>query len=116
MSENGYDIPEPTDVDDAEAPDDRHIVDTAFLVYITEEGTAVATPDISAAAEMAMKRSATLDDMGRACAEVGQDVLSIKTAQRTVNLFMQAQGQMMEAMKNAEIRKRIGDKLVVPGQ
>ena len=90
-------------------PNEPIPVRTAFLVYILEDGSVVSTPDINA--PIVPERVPNLDEVKGAALSVVSDIeinqISTVTSQQTINLLMQVQKQMSEAMQNAQIQEQI---------
>jgi hypothetical protein len=88
-AEQPYDIPPP--------PDTRPLVTTGFIVYITEDGKAIATSKLEETLEqLRFKREATLDDMLRGSLETTEDI------RRMLQTEMVIQAQMNFARQIAE--------------
>lgn len=103
-----YDIQPPTPEEaaaqlDGEEQDTRTDVMTAFLVYVTEDGKAIATSEIEEAlGEIKPRREATLEDLRRASIEVADDIGTILQTQSVMQTQMAVAQQMQERAKQAE--------------
>lgn len=104
--ETGYTIPLPDETPKVECI-------TAFIVYITDEGKAVADSRIEERlGELNIRRPATSDDFRRACEEVVFDVGVMSNTQSVLNAQViyaqQMQQRAVEAQQNQEIMQRLG--------
>ena len=77
---------------------------TAFLVYITAEGKAIATTQIQEALDQfTIRREAELPDFLRACQEIANDCNTATIAQSVLELQMQMSRQAMQAAQNQQM-------------
>lgn len=88
--------PEPTPTPDAL---------TAFLVFVTHDGTVIATSELDN--EVTIERAATIADMRRACQEVVHDINISLTSEQTAQ-HLQA---MLQAAKEPTPSQRIAARL-----
>lgn len=97
--EHGYDIT-PADEDGTvpgDEPDTRKPVQTAFLVFVREDGKAVATSEIEETlAQILPKRKADLVDFQRAAHEILDDVAVAAITQNLLQAQMQMGRQIQE--------------------
>lgn len=94
--ESGYDIPSP--------PDQRAPMMTGFLVYVNDDGKAIATSSIEEVlANVRFRREATLEDIRRWCAEVTADVDTILRTQNILQSQMQYARQVQEQMQTQAV-------------
>jgi hypothetical protein len=116
--EASYDLPSPPTPEEAEAIEratNARPCATAFLVVIEPDGTAWATSDCNL--DVRLSKPANVSDMYRACAEVMKDIAASTTAERTVNMMMQATAQMAEQQRQDKIAMKLASKGIhVPGR
>lgn len=84
-------------------------VQTAFIVFLTKEGTFAASTDINL--PIVPERVATGNDMLLGCSSVRDEIIvqntAAVTAQMTVNAQMQLAQQAMQARQNQDILARL---------
>lgn len=118
---SGYDLDgvapteEPPEED---APEPEPSLTTAFIVVVDLNGKAMATNDLSVLDDdVVMVRAAELDDIFRACGEVGKDVQMMQQSQHTVFLMQQAALQTQEAIRQQKMAASLAKKgIKVPGR
>jgi len=79
-------------------------VETAFVVFLDEEGTWVGASDLTLVKPM---RQANLNDMFAGCSTVVSDVQASKTAQHVQAMQMATMRQMQEQMQSQQILQRL---------
>lgn len=104
--ETGYDIP-PTNPETTTDPREECI--TAFIVYITAEGKAIAHPHIGEIlATKTFRREATFEDMRRAAHEIVDDVDTILLTNNILQQQMQVARELQAQVEAQRIAAQTG--------
>lgn len=95
--DHGYDI-KPAEADGTVQPTGPERAITAFVVYINEEGKAIADSNLDRLKDTEVRRPAGLEDFLRASLEVSEDVRRAMSSEQTAHLTAQAQAQAAQAI------------------
>jgi hypothetical protein len=82
------------------------VTESAFLVYLDQQGRWVADGNVSR--QITKAREPNFVDFHNACTTIIKDVVVMETANRVVMTQQQAMAQMAEQMQTREIARKIG--------